>query len=158
MINGKDDMRSEHRSPDRRAVRRGPEQAPGKHMSYEEERQQRRSSWNPSEAPGETYANPAPGIGNRTGSRSEHTSRGHRGKGPKGYVRSDERLWEKICERMTEDDRLDASEIEVSVEDGEVTLTGTVRDRRAKRYAEDLVDTFSGIKDIHNLLRPTEPR
>ena len=49
-----------------------------------------------------------------------------RGKGPKGYERSDERLKEVICERLTDDDDIDASEISVEIRNGEVTLSGSV--------------------------------
>ena len=48
---------------------------------------------------------------------------------------------------------IDAFEIEVRVENGEVTLTGTVEDRHAKRLAEDLAERFSGVTDVHNQLR-----
>src|SRR5437867_195160 len=45
---------------------------------------------------------------------------GFRGVGPKGYLRSDERLTEVICERLTDDARIDASDITVAVRDGKV--------------------------------------
>lgn len=75
------------------------------------------------------------------------------GRGPKGYRRSDERIHEDVCERMTAHGGLDAREIELSVETGEVTLEGTVGDRRAKRLAEDLAISVSGVEDVHNRLR-----
>ena len=50
----------------------------------------------------------------------------HAGRGPKGYQRSDERVREIVSEALARDGELDASEIEVSVERGEVTLNGTV--------------------------------
>lgn len=74
------------------------------------------------------------------------------GKGPKGYTRSDERIREEICERLSEG-YLDASDIEVSVQDGEVTLTGSIADRRTKRLAEELADGIRGVKDIENRLK-----
>ena len=77
----------------------------------------------------------------------------HRGKGPTSYTRSDERIRELICEALTDDEHIDASHIEVAVKGGEVTLTGTVEDRRAKRLAEDIADRCSGVKDIQNQLR-----
>src|SRR3546814_13288594 len=79
----------------------------------------------------------------------------HRGRGPKNYVRSDERIREDVNDRLTEDVWLDASEIDVAVESGEVTLSGTVVDRRAKRRAEDCVDAISGVKHVQNNLRYT---
>jgi osmotically-inducible protein OsmY len=76
-----------------------------------------------------------------------------RGRGPKGYRRSDERIRESVCEHLTEDPHLDASDIDVQVTDGEVTLTGFVHNRRAKRYAEDLAEASSGAAEVHNRLR-----
>jgi hypothetical protein len=76
----------------------------------------------------------------------------HRGRGPKGYQRSDERLLETICERLTEDPRIDASDIEVAVKDQAATLRGSVADRRMKYQVEDLVDAC-GVREIHNQLR-----
>jgi hypothetical protein len=59
----------------------------------------------------------------------------HRGVGPKGYVRSDERIRELVCDDLMDDAWLDASQIEVSVKDGEVMLSGTVANRDARRLA-----------------------
>jgi hypothetical protein len=75
------------------------------------------------------------------------------GRGPKGYQRSDERICEDISERLTEHPQIDASECEVKVQGGEVTLIGTVNSRRAKRIAEDLAEQVSGVKDVSNQLR-----
>lgn len=77
----------------------------------------------------------------------------YRGKGPKGYRRADERIKEEINERLTDDRFLDATEVEVEVREGEVTLSGTVADRSAKRRAEDLAESISGVKHLENRLR-----
>jgi len=77
----------------------------------------------------------------------------HRGRGPKGYSRSDERIREDVCDRLSDDPRVDASEIEVSVADGEVTLTGSVHDRYAKRRAEDAAEDISGVRNVQNNIR-----
>ncbi|WP_191059959.1 BON domain-containing protein [Geminicoccus harenae] len=77
----------------------------------------------------------------------------HRGKGPKGYVRSDERIREDVQDRLTDDPYLDATEIEVVVANGEVTLNGTVNSPDDKRHAEDIVDRVSGVKHVQNNLR-----
>jgi CBS domain-containing protein len=77
----------------------------------------------------------------------------HRGRGPKNYQRSDERIGEELNERLTDDARLDASEIDVRVENREVTLTGTVRDRDEKRRAEDIAESVSGVSHVQNDLR-----
>lgn len=75
-----------------------------------------------------------------------------RGKGPKGYQRSDERLKEVVCERLSDDHRVDASEISVEVKNGEVTIEGQVSDRSTKYRVEDLIEQC-GVKEIHNRLR-----
>lgn len=77
----------------------------------------------------------------------------HRGKGPKGYQRSDDRIREIVSEALEHDDHIDATHIEVVVKNGEVTLTGTVEDRRAKRDAEDCIAHLPGVKDVQNSLR-----
>jgi hypothetical protein len=75
------------------------------------------------------------------------------GMGPRSYVRSDQQIYEDVCERMTRDGELDASDIEVDVKNGEVNLNGEVPDRRAKRLAEDISDSVSGVQDVHNRLQ-----
>lgn len=77
----------------------------------------------------------------------------HRGKGPKNYVRSDDRIREDVSDRLSDDGHLDASAIEVTVVSGEVTLIGQVDDRHAKRRAEDCADDVSGVKHVQNNLR-----
>jgi osmotically-inducible protein OsmY len=77
----------------------------------------------------------------------------HRGHGPAGYTRSDERIREDANDKLTEDWRIDARAIEVSVASGEVTLDGTVPSREHKRRAEDLIDSLSGVKHVQNNLR-----
>jgi hypothetical protein len=76
-----------------------------------------------------------------------------RGRGPKGYVRSDERLREVICEHLTHDPAIDASELEVQVRNGEVTLAGEVRDRAMKWRAEDVAEECARGGVVHNRLR-----
>lgn len=81
----------------------------------------------------------------------------HRGRGPKGYTRSDERIRDDINDRLSDDSFLDATEIEVHVAEGEVTLTGTVDNRLDKRRAEDLAEQISGVKNVQNQLRVKLP-
>lgn len=81
---------------------------------------------------------------------------GMTGKGPKGYKRSDDRIKEAVCDCLTDDPHLDATSLEVQVKDGEVTLTGTVDSREARRHAEDLIDRMSGVKHVQNNLRVQE--
>jgi osmotically-inducible protein OsmY len=81
---------------------------------------------------------------------------GHRGKGPKSYHRSEERIKEDVCDRLTDDDMLDATGIEVEVHGEEVTLSGVVNNRMQKRRAEDLVESVSGVRNVENRLRVGE--
>jgi osmotically-inducible protein OsmY len=85
----------------------------------------------------------------------ERASGSHAGRGPKGYQRSDDRIREEVCDRLTDAPHVDASEIEITVRGGEVTLTGSVRERDDKRRAEDLVEHVSGVREVHNNLRVT---
>jgi hypothetical protein len=77
----------------------------------------------------------------------------YRGRGPRGYRRSDDRVREEVCERLTDDRLVDASDVEVRVQDGEVTLTGSVSSRDQKRHAEDCVLRIPGVDDVINQLR-----
>lgn len=76
----------------------------------------------------------------------------HTGKGPKGYKRSDDRIKEEVCERLTQHGYIDPTDIEVDVDNGEVSLNGEVEDRQMKRLAEDLAESVTGVIDIHNNL------
>jgi len=77
----------------------------------------------------------------------------HTGRGPKGYQRSDERIKEEVCDCLTDDSDIDASNLEVEVSSGQVSLTGTVDSREAKWRIESLCDQISGVKDVQNSLR-----
>lgn len=103
-----------------------------------------------------------PSWGNQMGgSPGPHAPRGtgpHRGKGPVGYQRSDERIRELVSEALTDDDQIDASQIHVMVKDGEVTLTGLVDDRRTRREVEDCVAAVSGVRDVLVQLRVKDDR
>lgn len=76
-----------------------------------------------------------------------------RGRGPKNYRRSDERLREAVCDRLSDNEWLDASEVEVNVAAGEVILTGNVDSRYAKRLAENIAESVSGVSNVQNNLR-----
>ena len=77
----------------------------------------------------------------------------HAGLGPEGYQRAAGQIREDVCERLTQHGRIDASDIEVRVEDDEVTLKGTVDSREVKRRAEDVAASVPGVWDVHNRLR-----
>jgi hypothetical protein len=74
------------------------------------------------------------------------------GRGPRGYRRGDDRIGSDVCEALTLDADIDASEIDVIVTDGVVTLIGVVDDRDTKRRAEELVDRIPGVTDVNNQL------
>jgi len=77
----------------------------------------------------------------------------YRGRGPRGERRPDARIHEEVCERLEAHGEVDASDVEVKVEQREVTLTGTVPDRRTKRLVERVAESVRGVADVHNQLR-----
>jgi hypothetical protein len=83
----------------------------------------------------------------------ERAHRPHRGTGRKAYTRSDELIRDQVCERFTQHPLIDATLLDVQVQDGEVYLKGLVLDRRMKHMVEDVVDEVQGVKEIHNELR-----
>lgn len=76
-----------------------------------------------------------------------------RGLGPRGYVRPEARIHEDVCDLLSEDPLVDATDIEVSVAGTEVTLAGTVETRRERRRAEDCAERVSGVTHVQNNLR-----
>ena len=79
--------------------------------------------------------------------------RGMRGRGPKGFQRSDDRILEAVSEALEQDDYVDATNIQVTVIQGEVTLSGSVEDRSDKRHAEDVVENVPGVRNVQNQIR-----
>lgn len=75
------------------------------------------------------------------------------GVGPKNYTRSDERITEDLCERLTQDHDIDASELEVKITSGMATLEGTVPQRWMKHRAEDLADDCAGVRNVENRIK-----
>ncbi|MGH8085595.1 MAG: BON domain-containing protein [Lysobacter sp.] len=75
------------------------------------------------------------------------------GMGPKNYKRSDERINEDLCERLTRDHDIDASELEVRIADGAATLEGSVPQRWMKHRAEDLADGCAGVRNVENRIK-----
>src|SRR5581483_2010599 len=80
----------------------------------------------------------------------------HTGRGPRGYQRSDDRICDEVCDRLEQHGWMDASELNVEVHNGEVTLKGDVDSRQQKRLAEDIAEGVAGVKDVHNELRVHE--
>jgi hypothetical protein len=100
------------------------------------------------------YDVPAYGSGrSRDSGREMIAPRSFRGVGPKNYRRSDDAIREDLCELLTDDPAVDATEIEVRVSEGMVTLDGTVRDRTMKHRAERLAESIRGVRDVQNNLQ-----
>ena len=124
---------------------RNPEQ------STHEDRRNLNTEW--SQAGTQRYRGDVGAIGNTPqGNRRNEGiyTEGFRGKGPRNYKRSDERIREIICDLFCNDPHLDASDMEVEVKNGNVILTGSVEDLFAKRLAEDLAESVLGVVNIDN--------
>ena len=77
----------------------------------------------------------------------------YKGVGPRGWRRADERIQDDVAERLAHDPGVDASDVEVTVTDGEVVLQGSVDARTQRRRAEDLAWSCDGVRDVQNRLR-----
>lgn len=86
------------------------------------------------------------------------TADDHRGKGPKGWTRSDERIREDASEALYHSNKVDASEIVVDVSNGVISLSGFVDSRFAKKEAERIVENVPGVWDVHNQLHIAEQK
>ncbi|MBE1161822.1 BON domain-containing protein [Dyella acidiphila] len=85
--------------------------------------------------------------------RQERQQGAHRGIGPQNYTRSDERVRDDVCDRLTDHPEVDARHLDVTVENGVVLLQGTVSDRVMKYGAEDCSWHVNGVKDVDNRIR-----
>jgi hypothetical protein len=65
---------------------------------------------------------------------------------------SDRVLWAVIVERLEDERGLDLRDVEVLVEDAEVTLVGTVRSKAERRRIEDIAD-LDAVRHVQNNLR-----
>jgi osmotically-inducible protein OsmY len=86
----------------------------------------------------------------------QYRTSNHKGKGPRGYHRSDERILEDINDLLSDDPYVDASDIEVKIEDGNAILSGHVDSRQTKRRAEDIAESVRGVTNVENRLRVGE--
>jgi hypothetical protein len=102
------------------------------------------------ENPRQGFSAPPEWLRGNAADRAE--GRGHYGRGPRGYRRSDDRIREAICDRLTVHEAVDASDMEVHVHDGIVTLAGSVEDRQQKRLAEWIAEDEPGVNDVDNRL------
>ena len=83
----------------------------------------------------------------------EQTAGEHKGKGPRGYQRSEERIKEDVCDRLCDHPAVDATNINIEVSGTEVVLTGTVTSKDEKRRAEDIAESVSGVRNVENRIR-----
>jgi len=140
------------KEPTERAGWRGPGEGPG----YRQARQQPQTFQQGSAAgqiPGEYRywrSGQRPELSEQPPS-NEHGP--HAGRGPKNYRRSDDRIREELCDRLTAHPGIDASDIEVEVHEAHVVLRGTVPDRRTKHRVEDLAEHVLGALEVDNQLR-----
>lgn len=93
------------------------------------------------------------GFNERVSRSGQGASPRYRPVGPRGYQRSDARILEDICERLTRSGRLDVRDVEVRVDSGVVRLEGSVPDRLQKYRVEDIADDVFGVRDLVNRLR-----
>jgi len=77
----------------------------------------------------------------------------HRGRGPRFYKRPDERIIEDVVWRLTHHPMIDATDVHIAADNGEVTLSGTIESREMKRLAEDEAYCVWGVRDVQNQLR-----
>ena len=70
--------------------------------------------------------------------------------GPKGYKRSDDRITEDLCEHLMDISEIDSSDVVVRVEEGRVTLEGTVPHRSMRYAIEDIAAQTLGVTDVEN--------
>lgn len=78
---------------------------------------------------------------------------GFRGVGPRGWQRPDQDILDDVCGLMADHMRLDPSDIEVTVANGEVTLQGDVDTRASRRLAERIAESVRGVRDVINRVR-----
>lgn len=78
-------------------------------------------------------------------------------RGPRNWQRRDERIHDDICRMLTDDGWVDASELEVIVHHGEITLTGSVPDRRQRERAMHIAESVRGVIDVISRIHVRRP-
>jgi osmotically-inducible protein OsmY len=66
---------------------------------------------------------------------------------------ADERIWEEVHDRLMGHPDLDVTDVEIDVEEAQVTLVGRVDSREAKWLAEEVARAVPGVQDVHNRLK-----
>lgn len=129
---------------------------------YEPERDFRRDYLTPKlgqqeRTPGRRREDNQRGVWSIGGDPRERQCGTHAGKGPRGYQRSDARIYEDVCETLTRDGDVDATDVEVVVEEGRVTLSGSVPEGDMQRQAEEISGRCLGVRGVQNRLEVKDP-
>lgn len=91
--------------------------------------------------------------GNRRGAMEQSNQiRDHRGKGPRNYQRTDERILEDIIDNVSSKG-LDVSDVEIRIDKGEVSLSGSMPGKLSRRVLEDVVEDVAGVRHVENGIR-----
>jgi osmotically-inducible protein OsmY len=73
------------------------------------------------------------------------------------FSRHDQRIRDDVLDRLALNLEVDANDIEVVVNCGEVTLKGTVLTRHMKYVAHDTAEAVPGVQELHNWLHVRQP-
>ena len=65
----------------------------------------------------------------------------------------DARIRQDVCARLAASGAVDSSELDVTVEDGVVTLAGVIDDHRGKYVAGDIADSIIGVREVRDQIR-----
>ncbi|MBO9668868.1 MAG: BON domain-containing protein, partial [Bdellovibrio sp.] len=84
---------------------------------------------------------------------SSNYERSYVGRGPRSFKRTDERVREDIAESLARHHAIDATDIEIEVKGGKVTLEGSVPERRMRYMSEDVAVQTFGVREVTNHIR-----
>lgn len=70
----------------------------------------------------------------------------------KAPKKSDNVIYEEICEILMQTPQIDSTELDVIVQDGDVTLKGFVENREVRALAEEITAEISGVHTVFNQL------
>jgi hypothetical protein len=88
----------------------------------------------------------------------EPTPGGFGGVGPRGYKRPDVRIEEEVVQRLEDAEWVDATDVQVEVADGVVSLAGEVETSTERFAAEDIAAEVAGVVDVINRLHARRRR
>ncbi len=75
------------------------------------------------------------------------------GIGPSGYDSAGDPIGQEVFSRLTQHGQIDAASIEITIDNGEVLLEGTVDSEETKRLAEEAVESIMNVNSVQNLLQ-----